>query len=309
MDKILLSCLLSLLMFTVPASAQESAASFDMSKVSCFGFGNILLGCWTAQDGWVNAEQLQSGERFYSLHIWGGEECRVFGLDGLKGEGVICAIRSEHPGEFTCSQDSVPRFDVQTPSGVIEEPSGLLTVLCPWDVQPRKAAVMKPGNATYQGIVKKFLAAQGLNVETPKLAQLFKIDLEGDGVDEVLICAQNIAVKGEACFEADKPLFTGTGLPEAARPGAYSLLLLRKIVAGKVVELPLHMFASPKGSTPVDDNWTPPVVAKLCQFADLNGDGVLEIVAATAHYEGYAYHVFEVKGGEVREVLTQGIGS
>ena len=149
----------------------------------------------------------------------------------------------------------------------------------------------------------------GLNVEKPVLTQLFKIDLEGDGVDEVLICAQNIAVKGEACFEADKPLFTGTGLPEAAQPGAYSLLLLRKIVAGKVVELPLHMFASPKGSTPVDDNWTPPVVAKACQFADLNGDGVLEIIAATAHYEGYAYHVFEVKGGEVREVLTQGIGS
>ena len=309
MKKILFSCLLALLMFTVPSFAQESAASFDMSKVSRFGFGNILLGGWTPQDGWVRAEQLQNGERFQPLHIWGGEECRVFGLDGLKGEGVICAIRSEHPGEFTCSQDSVPRFDVQTPSGVIEEPSDLLTILCPWDVQPRKAAVMKTGNATYQGIVKRYLAAQGLKVETPNIVQLFKVDLEGDGVDEVLICAQNIAVKGEACFEADKPLFTGTGLPEAARPGAYSLLLLRKIVAGKVVELPLHIFASPKGSTPVDDNWTPPVVAKACQFDDLNGDGVLEIVAATAHYEGYAYHVFEVKGGEVCEVLIQSIGN
>ena len=309
MCKILLSCLLSLLMFTVPASAQESAASFDMSKVSCFGFGNILLGCWTPQDGWVSAGQLQDGERFHSLHIWGGEECRVFGLDGLKSEGVISAIHSEHPGEFTGTQDSVPRFDVHTPSGNIKEPSGLLTVLCPWDVQPRKAAVMKTGNATYQGIVKKYLAAHDLQTEKPLLTQLFKIDLEGDGVDEVLICAQNIAVKGEACFEADKPLFTGTGLPEAAQPGAYSLLLLRKIVAGKVLEMPLHIFVSPKGSTPVDDNWTPPVVGKICQFADLNGDGVLEIIAATAHYEGYAYHAFEVKGGEVREVLTQGIGS
>ena len=309
MNKILLSCLLALLMFTVSASAQESAASFDMSKVSRFGFGNIFLGGWTPQDGWVSAGQLQNGERFHSLHIWGGEECRVFGRDGLKGEGVICAIRSEHPGEFTCSQDSVPRFDVQTPSGVIEEPSGLLTVLCPWDVQPRKATVMKPGNATYQGIVKRFLAAQGLKEETPNIVQLFKVDLEGDGVDEVLICAQNIAGRSEASFEPDLPLIAGAGVPQAAQPGAYSVLLLRKIVAGKVVELPLHMFASPKGSTPVDDNWTPPVVAKLCQFADLNGDGVLEIVAATAHYEGYAYHVFEVKGGELREVLTMGMGN
>ncbi|MBQ8743635.1 MAG: hypothetical protein IJZ18_00420 [Mailhella sp.] len=309
MKKILFSCLLSLLMFTVSASAQESAASFDMDKVSRFGFGNILLGGWTPQDGWVSAEQLQNGERFQPLHIWGGEQCRVFGLDGLKGEGVISALHSDHPGEVPGAMPGVPSFDTHTPEGVIKAPSGLLTILCPWDVQPRKATVMKTGNATYQGIVKRFLAAQGLNVETPKLAQLFKIDLEGDGVDEVLICAQNIAGRNEASFEPDLPLITEAGVPQAAQPGAYSLLLLRKIVAGKVLELPLHAFVSPLGSAPVDDDWTPPVIAKLCQFADLNGDGVLEIIAATAHYEGHAYHAFEVKGGEVREVLTMGIGN
>jgi len=295
MKKILFSCLLSLLMFTVPASAQESAASFDMSKVSRFGFGNILLGGWTPQDGWVSAEQLQNGERFQPLHIWGGENCRIFGRDGQKGKGVISAMYSEHPGEVPGTMPGVPSFDTHTPEGVIKAPSGLLTILCPWDVQPRKATVMKPGNATYQGIVKRFLAAQGLKAETPNIVQLFKVDLEGDGVDEVLICAQNIAGGSEASFEPDLPLITGAGVPQAAQPGAYSLLLLRKIVAGKVVELPLRVFVSPKGSTPVDDNWTPPVVAKACQFADLNGDGVLEIVAATAHYEGYAYHVFEVR--------------
>ncbi|WP_458400977.1 hypothetical protein [Mailhella sp.] len=309
MCKILFSCLLALLMFTVPASAQESAASFDMSSVSRFGFGNILLGGWTPQDGWVRAEQLQNGERFQPLHIWGGEECRVFGLNSLKGEGVISAMHSDHPGEAPGAVPGVPSFDTHTPEGIIKAPSGLLTILCPWDVQPRKATVMKPGNATYQGIVKRFLAAQGLKAETPNIVQLFKVDLEGDGVDEVLICAQNIAGRSEASFEPDLPLITGAGVPQAAQPGAYSLLLLRKIVAGKVVELPLRVFVSPKGSTPVDDNWTPPVVAKACQFDDLNGDGVLEIVAATAHYEGYAYHVFEVKGGELREVLTMGMGN
>ena len=289
--------------------SSDSSASFDMTAVSRFGFGNILLGGWTEQNGWISAGQLQNRERFHPLRIWGGEQGRVYGLNGLKGEGVFSAIHSEHPGEFTCSQDDVPRFETHTPGGVLKEPSGLLTILCPWDVQPRKAVTMKNGNVTYQGIVRKYLAARGLQTEQPVLTQLFKIDLEGDGVDEVLICAQNIADKGAASFEPDQPLVAGTGLPEAAQPGAYSLLLLRKIVDGKVVELPLHCFVSPEGSSPMDDNWTPPVIGKACQFSDLNGDGVLEIVVTTAFYEGYAHHVFEVKNGKARHVLTQGMGS
>ena len=84
--------------------------------------------------------------------------------------------------------------------------------------------------------------------------------------------------------------------------------MLRKIVNGKVLELPLHVFVSPRGSAPGDEDWTPPVIGKVCQFSDLNGDGVLEIIVATAFCEGYAYHAFEVKGGKVREVLANGVG-
>ena len=76
-----------------------------------------------------------------------------------------------------------------------------------------------------------------------------------------------------------------------------------------MAELPLHVFVSPGGSTPADDGWTPPVVGRFYQTADLNGDGVLEIIAGTAFYEGYDYRVFEVKGGNVREVLSCGAGS
>jgi hypothetical protein len=86
------------------------------------------------------------------------------------------------------------------------------------------------------------------------------------------------------------------------------VLLLRKLVDGKVAELPLHVFVSSKGSAPVDDDWTPPVVGRFYQAADLNGDGVLEIIAGTAFYEGYEHRVFEVKGGKVREVLSCGAG-
>ena len=307
MKKILFACLLILLACT--ASAQERLVDFDMAKVSRFGFGNILIGAWMPQEGWVTAEDLQGSERFHFVRLWGGEACRLVGQNGTKeAEAVISAIHSEHPGEFKGAKPGVPSFDTHSPSSSVHEPSGLLTIVSPWEVQPRLPAALSLNSQVYRDIVKRFLAAQGLNVEKPALSQLFKIDLEGDGVDEVLICAQNIAARGEASFEADQPLVKGTGLPGAAQPGAYSVLLLRKLVEGKVAELPLHVFVSPKGSAPVDDDWTPPVVGRFYQTADLNGDGVLEIIAGTAFYEGYDYRVFEVKGGKVREVLSCGAG-
>ncbi|MBR5883417.1 MAG: hypothetical protein IKY97_08115 [Mailhella sp.] len=307
MNKILCSFLLLLLACT--ASAQERLVDFDMAKIARFGFGNILTGAWIPQEGWVAAEDLQGSERFHFVRLWGGEACRLVGQNGTKeAEAVISAIHSEHPGEFKGAKPGVRSFDTHSHSSSIHEPSGLLTIACPWEVQPRLPLPLSLNSQIYRDIVKRFLASQGLDVEKPELAQLFKIDLEGDGVDEVLICAQNIAAEGEACFEADQPLAKGTGLPGAAQPGAYSVLLLRKLAEGKVLELPLHVFVSPKGSAPTDGDWTPPVVGRFYQTADLNGDGVLEIIAGTAFYEGYDYRVFEVKGGRVREVLSCGAG-
>lgn len=307
MKKILLSCLLILLACT--ASAQERLTDFDMAKVARFGFGNILTGAWIPQEGWVSAGNLQETERFHFLRIWGGESCRLVGLNGTKETAVFSAIHSDHPGKFRNAKPGVHSFDTHAASCTVHEPSGLLTIACQWDVQPRLPEPLPLNSQVYRDIVKRFLASQGLNIEQPVLSQLFRIDLEGDGVDEVLVCAQNIAVRGEACFEADKPLAKGTGLPGAAQPGAYSVLLLRKLADGKVAELPLHVFVSSKGSAPVDDDWTPPVVGRFYQTADLNGDGVLEIIAGTAFYEGYNYRVFEVKGGNVRQVLSCGAGS
>ena len=294
MKKFLCSCLLMLLACT--ASAQERLTDLDMAKIARFGFGNILTGAWTEQDGWVTADALQGSDRFRLLRIWGGEACRLVGLNGTKDAAVISAIHSDHPGEFRDAKPGIYSFDTHTASYTVHEPSGLLTVLCEWEPQPRLSAALSLNSQVYRDIVKRFLSARGLHIETTKLSQLFKIDLEGDGVDEVLVCAQNIAAKGEACFEADTPLVMGSGLPGTAQENAYSVLFLRKIVGGKVLELPLHEYVSSQDG--------PPVIAKAFQFADLNGDGILEIITGTASCDGYAHHVFEVKGGAVHKVLS-----
>jgi len=310
-------CLAFILLWTTPALAsqpvqhdeqaiciskkEDFSSQSDASDISSrFGFGNILMGAWSRQDGWV--EQLQNSKKFYQSRIWGGESCRVTGIHGIVEENaVISAIHGEHDEQV---KEDTPFFDVHTAAGVISAPSGLLTVLCDWDVQPRKPVVMENSNAIYQKIMKEYLASRGLAVGRVGIVQLFRIDLEGDGVDEVFICAQNME-ESDARWVPDKPL--AAGFPGNMAKDSYSVLLLRKIVGGKVMQLPLHEYVS--GFAPDDSSWTPPVLSKLYQFADLNGDGVMEIITGTATHAGYTHHVFEVKDAKVQNVLSCGVGN
>ena len=277
------------------------ANGLDGASVTArFGFGNILMGGWSPQQGWLNVQQLQNDASFHDFRIWGGESCRVFGMHGMvEGNAVISAIHSEHADEFPAARTTVLSFDVHSAAGVISAPSGLLTVLCDWKVQPRGPVLMQPGNRTYQEIIKNYLASRGLHTDSIQLVQLCKIDLEGDGVDEVLICAQNMVREGQgASWVADRPLATGKAIPNSATRGVYSMLLLRKIVAGKVMQLPLHEYIANESTA------FPPLLAKLYLFADLNGDGVMEIISGTTSHTDTVYHVFEVRDGEVRHVLS-----
>ncbi|MBQ4567069.1 MAG: hypothetical protein IJA79_02965 [Desulfovibrio sp.] len=282
----------------VPAG-QHSASSVTAR----FGFGNILMGGWSPQQGWLNAQQLQNDARFHDFRIWGGEVCRVFGMHGLvEDNAIITAIHNEHGDESPAARADVPSFEVHTATGGISAPSGFLTVLCDWNIQPRSPVLLQTGNTTYQGIIKNYLAAKGLRTDRIQLVQLCKIDLEGDGVDEVLIYAQNL-LKHDTGWAADKAFDVDSTFPSRAFKGAYSVLLLRKVAGGKVVQLPLHEYIH--AQTAASGTANPlPVLAKLYQFADLNGDGTLEIITGTASHTNRTHHVFEVKGHKVREVLS-----
>ena len=160
----------------------------------------------------------------------------------------------------------------------------------------RQAVALSVRNATYEKIMKEYLTNAGLPDAAVNIMQLFRVDLEGDGVDEVVIYAQNVVdPKKHANFwgQGDRPMLDITGeIKPSAEPGMYSVLLLRKIVGGKVREIPLVNFIVPKGAPqagrPV------PTVQRVSQFADLNGNGTLDIVFGSASHEGCSFSVAEV---------------
>ena len=290
---------------------QSAVAIPNNGQYAWFGFDSVFLGGFVSGK-WRSAEDLLSDDKYSQERIQKGDVCNVYSSKGLLGPGTVAAVYSELLGQTDPDfrGPDTDRFDVRMKDGsTLGWDSVLLAIKCPWNPVPRQALVMSPDNTTYKDIVRKYLARNGLPNSAPNIMQLFKIDLEGDGVDEVIICAQNIVGQDvkTIMWAQDKQL--GTTIPGGSYKGNYSLLLLRKIVNGQVREIPIGQFLATKDATPVNDEWIPPALYKICQFADLNGDGILEIIVAINYYESYAYVVYEIKGDKVVQVLANGAGS
>ena len=81
-----------------------------------------------------------------------------------------------------------------------------------------------------------------------------------------------------------------------------------RIIDGKVREIPLAQFMALKDNGPDDKEWTPPRLHKVYLFADLSGDGVMEILAGADYYNGFNHLVYEIKGGQAAPALENGAG-
>lgn len=235
------------------------------------GFG--ALGWWDGS-GWRDAETegalpVEGGEDYQVIRLGelgrttGGPQtavCEPLGLIGV--ELADAELLGEFPGPYG------------------------LAISAPWDLQPHlfeEAA----DDGTYAAVAAQWLTSRGLDVAEPVIKQVIRTDLEGDGVNEVLVVAEDVS----------------SGL--LMEPGDYSIAFMRKVVDGDVQTLIL-------GDTVVAD--------EAGQFsgahtfggvADLNGDGRMEIISNTAFFEGLDVVVWEYVNDDIglSMVLQAGCGA
>ena len=289
-----------------PAKKQgaTSSASTAASAAPRFGFDGLLLGAFI--DGkWVSDEDLLENEDFHEHRIRGGETCRVYGFSAP--ESGVATL--EPPGD----DPHIRPMTARTSSGAsVGTGRARLLVTGDHNAMPRTAQILPTGNATYKKIVADYLTARGLAVAKPNIVQLLRVDLDGDGTDEVLIAAQNEVSEDERfSFAPDKPLLTPmmspTGVP-LRKAGQYSVVLLRRVVEDQAKNIALAEFISKKNAPEDADPFTDSAwVHKIVAVADLNGDGVMEIVTAEAFLRGHWYRVYETKGASPRKVLENGV--
>jgi hypothetical protein len=156
-----------------------------------------------------------------------------------------------------------------------------VAISAPWTLTPHLVESVAD-DGTYAEFASRLLSERGLEVADPVITQLLRVDLEGDGLNEVIVVSEEI---------------TGGMLPAV---GDYSIIFMRKVVQGDVE-------TSVLAESIVLDEETFPETFRVGAVADLSGDGKMEIIVSSAYFEGLAVEVFEYVNddlGPVAQIAT-----
>ena len=205
----------------------------------------------------------------FSSKLKAESEFVLVGYRGVEEGGVTLGKKGEK--EDVCDDFTRYEFELKQDNGVAIG-SG-----AKWNPVPRMPKTIDKNNATYKTAVASFLKRKGIARPNVKITEAFRIDLEGDGAEEVVIAATYY--KG--------------GLTSDAKVGDYSFILLRKAV-GKVVTD--HMLTGDFVLKNVE--FGAPNEYHVSAIADLNGDGKMEIVYYSNYYEGDSAGAFEMRNGK-----------
>ena len=157
-----------------------------------------------------------------------------------------------------------------------------------WNALPRVPRLAGTDQEIYKEAVADFLEKKGIKNPKVKITQVIRIDLDGDGVEEVLVTADTY----------DEQLTRNL-----QKKGSYSLVLLRKVIHGKVETLVIEedYFPSTRKYGVPHRYWVGAVL-------DVDGDGLMEIVLHSRDYEGVGTSIHKIEGDKVTRVLVAGWG-
>lgn len=263
----LVTALLGLLLACAAPVMQHAQAS--TSPPAAIISGPYLLGSFE-RGQWLDAATTAS-------RLSGRADYRIYTPRGYAGTS-----RAEITDDYTigCDDTEVMEFTPQP------QPAEFVAVGGAWQPMPRATRSYSTSSRVYQEAIAALLRDRGISSPDVRLTQVIRVDLEGDGVDEVLISATRLSLT-----------------TPSAEAGDYSLVVLRKIIDGRVATIELEANVYPQAM-----DFIRPNRYTIAGVLDLSGDGRLEVVINRRYYEGAGASVYQISGGNVARVLSGGCG-
>ncbi len=231
-----------------------------------------LLGA-TADRKWIKAEDALKKLEPSATY-------RVYSLTEALGELVAAkpkSIEEPCPDVYAIEEKEKPE-------------KGAIALAAPWNAQPRNLRVADTTQPVYVDAMRDFLKGRGFRDPKISLTQILRVDLDGDGEDEVLISATHYGTEPHE-------------VPFSAPPDSYSFVLVRQVVGGKVQTRVLagDFYPRPKRGDA-------PNYYEVSAVLDLDGDGKMEVVVHSGYYEGGATTIYRCGPGKITELLSVGCG-
>ncbi len=256
--------------------APKAAAHRDrVHPVVCATWGIVLGGMVDGR--WREPDDI-------APHLRGGERYELYTLTQRLGSAVGTKPRLVEGEGYGYAQ-------VLEVTPLPERPGIVLGIGGAWNALPRVPRVERNDRPIYKQAVAVFLRAKGLDIPHPRITQVLRVDLDGDGSDEVLISANSGGPAEEFVWPSE---------------GSYSLVLLRKVVNRKVVTIELaenHLTRVEK------DEPTSFAIFSIAALLDLDGDGRMEVLVHGQLYEGDSLTAYRTTRGRAQKLFEEGIGA
>lgn len=234
-------------------------------------FSCYLLGGWS-KGAWLSDKAAASLLR-------GGDPYRFYSLAGELGR----ALGNPPQAMDTPCQDTLEVTFANPP----RIQSDVVAVRASFNPLPRKPKVLSTEQQVYKDATAAILREKGIAEPQVRLTQVIRVDLDGDGTEEVLVSATHYA----------------RGLSSRASPGDYSLVFLRRLLNGRLLTRVIEGDFFPKGL-----KFGAAGEHRVAAVLDLNGDGVMEIVLIGRYYEGDWVAAYRLEGDKVVKIFTTGCG-
>ncbi len=241
---------------------------------------------WWDGFGWVN---VGVGEGRASVPVPTAPSVSVASVD-LPG-GPLAGVAVSAETDYICVDDRVGPYlltDADLPASPLGFGYTAVAVNADWNIQPRAVAAVGRDADIYQSVGESLVSdVPGVDPGRGDVVQVLRVDLDGNGVEEVLFA-----------FERRSDT-TGIGAP-----GDFSLVIARlPRPDGSIQDQVLFEHIVPESF-----DFPQPGRASIAAVADLNGDGVMEVALRSEFWESAGITVLSFEEGGLEAVLSGGCG-